>query len=190
VRDYLVQREQGSSQPQQLPVRSLPAWLPLVVVAVVVLGALVAWLAASTRAPQPSPTARQPVVLLSGRDDHGLLADPFVTLVGAPNGQAAVGRIRDGSFVRVLEQHGDWMRVQQIAVPQAEGWVNDYYLRDRALRADGQGQVTFADAQLIDGQVSVAVRAVERPDESPVWVAASLLREVGAQRPQNPLLQR
>jgi hypothetical protein len=168
----------------------LPAWPLLAVAAVVVLGALVAWLAAVTHAPQPSATSRQPIVLLSGRDDHGLLADPLVALAAAPNSQAAVGRIRDGSFVRVLEQRGDWMHVQQIAAPHVEGWVNDYYLRDRALRADGQGQVTFADAQLIDGQVSVAVRAVDRPDASPVWVAAALLREVGVLRPQNPLLQR
>jgi hypothetical protein len=151
---------------------------------------MAAWLAFSARAPQLSAPARQPVVLLSGRDDHGLLADPFVALAGAPGEQAAAGRIRDGSFVRVLEQRGDWMRVQEIAAPHAEGWVDDYYLRDRALRADGQVQVSFVDAQLIGGEVSVAVRPLDRPTEPPVWVAASLLREVGAQRPQNPLLQR
>src|SRR5437868_8771971 len=147
VYDDLVERDQRRGQPRHLPLARLGAWLlAAIIFGTLALGAAVVYIAAAPgRAPQ-SVAPAQPIVLLSGRDDHGLLAQPFVTLADAPDSQRPVGRVHDGTFMRVLEQRGTWLRVQAIAAPQIEGWVDDFYLRGRALRADGAGQVTFVDA--------------------------------------------
>jgi len=188
VYNDLVQREQGRGQSRQLPLVRLPAWLcALLALGALALGAVVVSIAAPGVA---SHSTAQTVVLLSGRDDHGLIAQRFVTLAATPNSPQPLGRVPDGTFMRVLEQRGSWMRVQQIVAPYTQGWVDDFYLRGRALRGDGQGQVTFVDARMADGQLEIAVRPVERPEGEVQWIAASLLHEVGALRAQNPLLQR
>lgn len=186
----LVEREQGRGQSEQLPVAGPPAWAwaALVLVALA-LGAGLVVRAARGAVPAPAPPTA-PIVLLSGRDDHGLLAQPFVTLAAAPNSPQPLGRVRDGTFMRVLEQRGTWMQVQMLAAPYQTGWVDDFYLRGRALRGDGQGQVIFVDARVAGGQLEIAVRPVERPDGEVQWLAASLLHEVGALRTQNPALER
>ena len=189
--DDLIQRDQGRGQPRHLPLVALPAWLLAVIAfGTLALGVAVVYIAAAPgRAPQTALPA-QPIVLLSGRDDHGLLAQPFVTLTDAPDSRRPVGRVHDGTFMRVLEQRGTWLRVQAITAPHVEGWVDDFYLRGRALRADGAGQVMFVDARLDGEQLEIAVRPIDQPDAAPIWIAAPLLHEVGAQLPQNPMLQR
>ena len=188
--DDLVERDQRRGQPRHLPLARLGAWLlAAIIFGTLALGAAVAYIAAAPgRAPQ-SATPALPIVLLSGRDDHGLLAQPFVALADAPDSQRPVGRVHNGTFMSVIEQRGTWLHVQEIAAPHVEGWVDDYNLRGRALRADGGGQVTMVDARLDGEQVEIAVRPIEWPDAAPIWIAARLLHEVGAQGAQNPLLQ-
>ncbi len=143
----------------------------------VLLGTLVAQVATVPSAvPAPLTSA---IVLVSGRDDHGLLADPLVTLYDAPNSTTPLARVRDGSYARVLETRGTWQHIVTIAAPQS-GWLDDYYLRGRAIRLDGGGQVTFAAARLTGDQVEIAVRPIEAPTTAPFWVPAARLREVGA----------
>ena len=71
------------------------------------------------------------ILLVSGRDDHGLLAQDRVTLVSAPGAAAQSGdpNVGDGTLVRVVAARGEWLRVRSLEGPRAEGWVNDYYLR-------------------------------------------------------------
>ena len=143
----------------------------------VLLGALAAQVAGVPSA-TPAPTGT--IVLISGRDDHGLLADPQVTLYDAPSSTTPVSRVRDGSYARVLATRGTWQHIETIAPPQQSGWLDDYYLRGRAIRLDGGGQVTFAAARLVGDHVEVAVRPIEAPNTAPFWVPAARLQEVGA----------
>jgi hypothetical protein len=154
---------------------------PLGLLLLLLLGAVLA-LASAARPSQPAPVASAAaIVLISGRDDHGLLAEPQVALKRAPDDSTEVARVADGTFARVLGQRGEWFQVQTLKTPPTTGWLNDYYLRDRALRRDGKGQVTFVEAHLEDDDLMLAVRPVDEPDARPVWVPATVLVEVGAQ---------
>ncbi len=143
----------------------------------VLLGTLVAQI---TSVPSAAPAPTSTIVLVSGRDDHGLLANPQVPLYDAPNGTTPVARVRDGSYARVLATRGTWQHIATIAQAPQSGWLDDYYLRGRAIRLDGGGQVTFADARLAGDRVEIAVRPVEAPATTPFWLSAARLQEVGA----------
>jgi hypothetical protein len=120
------------------------------------------------------------IVMVSGRDDHGHVQDKVVPLLSAPDEDTVVARVPDGTFVRVVEERGEWMRVQTVAAPQATGWVNDYYLRNRMLRTDGGGQVELLDAREMGGRVWLYVRAVAEPAATPVWLDSMRLKEIGS----------
>lgn len=177
--------------------------LGIVLVGLVGLGALISWTAAAPSPPsqkvlppftsaQPTQPAQQrdtgdtgAVVMVSGRDDHGLVQEPMVSLLGAPDDTTVVARVADGSFVRVIEQRGEWLCVQLIAspqsvVPQSMGWVNDYYLRSRMLRTDGGGQVDLVDARVVSDQVWVAVRPAGDTAATLEWLNPVVLQEIGA----------
>lgn len=89
-----------------------------------------------------SPTATPPrVLIVSGRDDHGLLAEPVVALSRRPGGPPSQDRVPDGTLVAVVEARHEWIRVRALEGAEAEGWVNDYYLRRTAHRACGNQRV-------------------------------------------------
>ena len=177
MRHDFDERDQGRGQPGYLSVTATRALRAL---SLIMLGAALAGCvsAAPSPASAPSPITR-PIVLVSGRDNHGLLAGPFVSLQRAPDDPAVLATVADGTFARTLEVRGEWLRVQVIAAPETAGWVNDYYLRDRALRTDGGGQVEFVDARLTDGEVEILVRPVNESTARPEWLLAAQLREVG-----------
>ncbi len=154
---------------------------PAGVLSSILLGAaLTACVSAAPSAVPPSATSN-PIVMVSGRDDHGLLADPVLSLQRAPDDAASAALITDGTFAHVLDQRGEWLQVQSVADLNIAGWINDYYLRDRARRADGGGQVEFVDARVANGEVEILVRPVNEPQTLPEWLPASQLQEVGAQ---------
>lgn len=101
-------------------------WRP----AVVALVALAAGCAGDAGAPAPPPERQ--VLIVSGRDDHGLLADPLVGLHREPDGPLA-DRVPDGTLVAVVETDGEWIHVRALEGDPAEGWVNDFYLRGTAV---------------------------------------------------------
>ena len=158
--------------------RALTRSRGIVIAGVLVLVGTVA--VARLAVPSPPAQAGNVIVLVSGRDDHGLQVQQLVPLQRSPDDTTIVAHVLDGSFARVREDRGQWMHIESIANPQNSGWIDDFYLRTLALRADGGGQVTFVDAQATDGQVTVAVRAVDAPDEAPLWIDSALLHEVGA----------
>jgi hypothetical protein len=171
----LRQSHQGHEQPGHLSL-ARRAW-PWIFGALVMLSVASGLFARGARQPV---TARGPILLVSGRDDHGLLAQPTIALTSAPRAESRVAQISDGTLVRVLEERGEWLRVQAIASPQPAGWINSYHLRSRALWQERGTQVTFVDARMRGDQVEVWVRPIDN-SHGPAWVAASRLHEIGAQ---------
>lgn len=72
---------------------------------------------------------RRELLLLSGRDDHGLVAEPLVALSHLPDGGGHSHLVRDGTLVRVIATRGEWAHVRTLEGDIVDGWVNDYYLR-------------------------------------------------------------
>lgn len=160
------------------------ARLTLLGVVLLAVGALLGWAVAGmsqgTLLGYPEQRASGMVVMISGRDDHGLLQEPSVSLYSAPQGDTVVARTPDGTFARVVDQRGEWIRVQLLGNPQAVGWVDDYYLRSRVLRTDAEEQVDLVDARELGSQVYVGVRPVNAPEATPVWLNPTVLQEIGA----------
>jgi len=121
-----------------------------------------------------------PVVLVSGRDDHGLVQRAAVGLQRSPDDAEFSGSVPDGTFVRVLGQRGQWLEVRSFGTPPEQGWVNDFFLRNVAVRTDRPVQVAFLDAAVRDGTLQVQVRPVSDATAPGEWIAATRLREVGA----------
>jgi hypothetical protein len=148
------------------------------------LGALIGW-ALAAFSPVPLPSAQQRaagnIVMVSGRDDHGLLQDSRIKLQRAPDDETAVGFAANGSFARVVEQRGEWLKVQLVEDATGLGWVNDFYLRGRMIRTDGGGQVDLADARIVEGKLFIGVRPLAEPSAELVWIDSSALQEIGAQ---------
>ena len=124
--------------------------------------------------------ASNAIVLVSGRDDHGLVYRAAVGLQRSPTDAALSGSVPDGTFARVVEHRGEWQRVRSVGPDPQEGWINDFYLRTAAVGLQPPRQVTFIDAAVRDGTVMVLVRPRDEPGASGTWVAASSLKEVGA----------
>lgn len=68
------------------------------------------------------------LVMISGRDDHGLVATERVTLRDGVDGQPLTS-VPDGVLVSVLDRDGQWLEVQTVEGTQAVGWVDDFRLR-------------------------------------------------------------
>jgi hypothetical protein len=125
-------------------------------------------------------SASNAIVLVSGRDDHGLVYRAAVGLQRSSTDLAQSGSVPDGTFARVLEQKSEWLKVRSIGPDPQEGWINDFYLRNVAVSLQSSRQVSFIDAAIRDGAVMVLVRPRDEPSATATWVAATSLREVGA----------
>jgi len=166
VQHDLGERHQGHREPDDLSlIRHLLA---------ILLAAALGLMAQGCAASAPGP-----VVLVSGRDDHGLVQRAAVGLQRSPEDATFRGSVPDGTFVRVLGQRGQWLEVRSFTVPPEQGWVNDFFLRSLAVRTDQTVQVRFSDAAVRDGVLMVQVRPVSDAAAGE-WVPASILREVGA----------
>ncbi|HUQ17366.1 MAG TPA: hypothetical protein VM070_06230 [Candidatus Saccharimonadales bacterium] len=125
-------------------------------------------------------SAPGPIVLVSGRDDHGLVQRAAVGLQRTPDDLTFTGSVPDGTFVRVLGQRGQWLEVRSFTSPPEQGWVNDFSLRNVAVRTDSLVQVRFLDARVRDGGLAILVRPASDASAPGDWVPAARLREVGA----------
>lgn len=101
------------------------------------------------------------LVLVSGRDDHGLTAQPRVELYDAPGGSEPVGEVADGTLVHVRRVVGTWLEVVTAEGPAASGWVDDYFLRG-VVRLVGPAPScrTRLAGQDVEGGTPVVVAAV------------------------------
>ena len=95
-----------------------------------------------------SAAPQRDVLLVSGRDDHGLLAQRTVLLAHEPDGGGHAHEIPAGTLVRVRAIRGEWAHVETLEGPRADGWVNDYYLRG-VLHACAPGLPRSAQVELL-----------------------------------------
>lgn len=158
MRHDLGQREQGDREPRNLPV------IPRLAVATVLLVAIVATGCGGPDA-APAPVTVPPqqgdgrLVLVSGRDDHGMVAMRRVPLYEEPEASHAVAKIVDGTLARVVEIEGQWLRIETVEGPDLTGWVNDFYLRGEARLVGPPPSCTVrVDGVRRDGGTLVVVR--------------------------------
>lgn len=69
------------------------------------------------------------MVLVSGRDDHGLVAERRVPVYDAPASDKRVGAVVDGTLAHVTESDGSWLHVVTAEGTLVDGWVDDFFLR-------------------------------------------------------------
>lgn len=83
----------------------------------------------------PVADVGRPIVLVSGRDDHGLVELDEVPLLAEPaleGDEVVVTTVPDGTLVRVLgDDGGSWLEVVPLAGGLA-GWIDDHRLRGTA----------------------------------------------------------
>jgi hypothetical protein len=142
--------------------------------------------------PRPAATGDGRLVLVSGRDDHGLLTTERVALRDRPAADATgTGQVPDGTLARVEEVRGTWLRVRTVEGPPARGWVDDFFLRGvvHLVGPPPTCAVPFADATLPAGEQAVVVdlrgdRAEVRINRTGVtdWVDRATVREIPPDR--------
>jgi len=69
------------------------------------------------------------LAMVSGRDDHGLMALENVPVYDAPRSGHSTAAITDATLVQVTEADGTWQHVQTVEGQHVEGWLDDFYLR-------------------------------------------------------------
>lgn len=155
----LAERHQGRSQPGRLSVA-----LALAVAS------------AACGGETAAPEVQRSILLVSGRDDHGLLVEKMVGLSAEPGGRVTE-RLRDGTLVRVVGLRGDWLRVRSLEGRARTGWVNDYYLRG-TVHLDCRNPLgPSAQVELLDVHLArVRVRSVR--DGRVAWVQRTAVSEL------------
>jgi hypothetical protein len=166
VQQHLEQRHEGNGQPDDLSVKR--------VLLAIIAAAALALMSGGCGLFATGPA----VVMVSGRDDHGLLERPAIGLQASPSDLTVTGTAHDGEFALVVKRDGPWAYVRLVKTGD-EGWINDHDLRGEAVRTGGAARrVRFAAAERTDGDVRVRVRYAD--DGSEEWVSATSLKEVGA----------
>lgn len=115
-----------------------------------------------TSADAASTTVEPRLVLVSGRDDHGMVVTDRVPLYDAPGGTGQVGDVRDGTLVEVLATDGQWLQVRTVEGPDATGWVDDFVLRGEARLVGAPPSCAVRlGGEVRDGGTLVVVRRLE-----------------------------
>lgn len=140
-----------------------------------------------SRGPAGSGGADGRLVLLSGRDDHGLLASAQVALRARPAGDGTpVARVADGTLARVVSTDGTWLEVRTVEGQPAQGWVDDFYLRGgvHLIGPPPTCRVPFNGQLLADGEQAVVLDVRGKQAQVRVtrtgqtgWVERSTVRE-------------
>jgi hypothetical protein len=115
---------------------------------------------AGPHSPAPAETGDGRLVLVSGRDDHGLPASERVTLRSQPAADArAAGEVPDGTLARVLAVRGTWLQVRTAEGANVQGWVDDFYLRGvvHLVGSAPTCQVPLGGEVLPDGEQAVVL---------------------------------
>lgn len=120
--DGLVHRDQGDGQPHDVPVR------PRRFVALLLLGLTLSGCGGAASGHDSAPPDDR-LVLVSGRDDHGLVARERVPVYDGPSSDTQVGIVADGTLAHVTETDGSWLHVVTAEGRPVDGWVDDFFLR-------------------------------------------------------------
>lgn len=140
--------------------------------AAVLVGVGVHGLGDSTAAPATlgtAPVVAEPrLVLVSGRDDHGMVVADQVPLYDEPEGDRRVSSVHDGTLAEVLSVDGRWLQIRTVEGPSVIGWVDDFFLRGQArLVGPAPSCLTEVDGEQRDGGTLVVVRDLR---QGRVWV--------------------
>ena len=191
MRHHLRLGDQGRRQPGDVPVSPRSGLVAAATVATVALamggyaahGSAVALAAARpaaaasvTTLPAATRPATDRLVLVSGRDDHGLVELSTVPLTTRPEGGPVVGWVDDATLARPERVSGTQVEVTTLEDTPVTGWVDDFRLR---------GVLQARAGSRCGGEQVVATRAEgTRVLVHPVggghghWVARSSLAEV------------
>ena len=131
------------------------------------------------------------MVLVSGRDDHGLQVFPTLGLYGAPGTHQEVARVADATLVHVTEISGSWLHVVSAEGKPATGWIDDFHLRGvvhlvgpaPSCRALVDGKPVEAGLQVVVQQLQgnrVLVTGVQDPTFRG-WTTRGAVQELGPQ---------
>lgn len=158
------------------------------------IAALLLPLAAGAGCGEAAPSAERDgdgrLVMVSGRDDHGLLATEEVAVHGAVEGRPT-GEIADATLVSVVDRHGQWLRVQTVEGEEVVGWLDDFHLRGelRLVGAPPSCEVRLGH-ETVPGGTLVTVWQVDEDralvetvagDRRRGWVARADLQELPPQ---------
>ncbi|RJS47353.1 hypothetical protein [Nocardioides cavernaquae] len=137
------------------------------------------------------------LALLSGRDDHGLVQLDQVPLYDVAHGTHVVGKVHDGTLVRVVERDRMAMRVTTVEGPSLSGWVDDFYLRGqvRLVGAAPTCASTIGETAVEGGHIAIVhevkgdrVLVESMPSETAAplrgWVARDDVQELPPQGPK------
>jgi hypothetical protein len=123
-------------------------------------------------------------VLLSGVDEHGLIAEHELTLLQEPDAAAAPGPVvHTGIPAAVLEiRHGGPQNLQRFyrveTVNGDTGWISDYYARRVAYlyQADSDTVPLFAapDGQEVAQLPNISPVAIKQPTEGDWWLVQAV----------------
>ena len=133
------------------------------------------------------------LVLVSGRDDHGELAQRLVLVYDAQGSSKQVGRIADGTLAHVTEVDGTWLHVVAAEGRPVDGWVDDFFLRGvlhlvgppPACRAELDGRPAEGGLQVVVAGVrggEVLVSDASDPTRRG-WVPRSAVQELPPEPP-------
>ena len=125
----------------------------------------------------PTRPATDRLVLVSGRDDHGLVELPSVPLTARAGGGAVVGAVPDGTLARPTRVLGTQVEVTTLDGARVTGWVDDYRLRG-VLRAARAGDPCAGDQVVATRVAGSRVLVHDLAGSAPRWVARSAVAEV------------
>ncbi len=130
------------------------------------------------------------IVLVSGRDDHGQLAEELVAVYAGPGSSDRVGEVADGTLAHVTEIDGTWLHVVSAEGRPVDGWVDDFHLRGTVhlvgpaptCQVSLGGRTVEAGLQVVVSQVRggrVLVSSADGADRG--WVERDSVQELGPQ---------
>lgn len=139
-------------------------------------------------------TSADRMVWVSGRDDHGMVAEESVAVYDGPDGSRVVGRVPDGTLAHVLSTDGQWLRIRTADGRPVTGWIDDFFLRGQVrLVGAAPGCAVELSGRWQEGGALVVVRDL-RGDRARVesvadpdvrgWVLRSDLQELPPQGPR------
>lgn len=128
------------------------------------------------------------LVLVSGRDDHGLLAQQTLPVYAAPGSRDRVGRIKEGTLAHVREIDGTWLHLVTAEGEAVQGWIDDFHLRGTlhlvgpppSCRASLAGRPVAAGLQVVVAEVRGARVLVSSATDPGVrgWVQRTAVQEL------------
>ncbi|GAB3773005.1 hypothetical protein FB382_002724 [Nocardioides ginsengisegetis] len=142
----------------------------------------------------PSVVEKPRLVMVSGRDDHGMVAEEKVPLYDGPDAAHQVDAVYDGTLAEVLSIDGQMLQVRTVEGRPAIGWVDDFFLRGEVrLVGKAPSCASSIDGRSREGGTIVVVRQLRQgrvfvesvtPPVTSGWASRDDVQELPPQGPQ------